>query len=444
VEDPIKTLMAMADTHDPFSTPRGELAPLWIAAINQRFQECRGRIRILDRLAADAGIDEVKSLDDVVPLLFAHTVYKSYPESFIDRGRWDRMNLWLSTLSKHPLEGVDVDGVQDADGWINRLHEAGHYAFATSGTSGKNSFLNQSLDDVTYANAATIPSSVPQDRSRPVFVLGPRKAPNRASQTFTHMVEKVGRPDAVFFLTDAELKITDLSATARMRRRIGDGSATPSEIADFEASIKLRREVADQMLDGMIDNILAHRDEPSLIVGLTPQLFRVMEGARARNVPEGAFHPETHVISGGGAKGFDIPADHVEQIMQFMGLTLDNFTQGYGMQEASSGARMNEWGRYEFPGWIVPLLLDDSGEKLLEAREGKVTGRMALFDVSIDGRWGGIISGDRVVVDYGPSPSGRAVPAVTEIARYSDLEGGDDKLTCAGTIDSFVRGAVGE
>jgi hypothetical protein len=179
-------------------------------------------------------------------------------------------------------------------------------------------------------------------------------------------------------------------------------------------------------------------------VGLTPQLFRVVEAARARGLAEGSFHPDTHVISGGGAKGFDIPADHVEQIMQFMGLTFENFTQGYGMQEASSGARMNEWGRYEFPGWIVPLLLDDSGEKLLEAQDGKVAGRMALFDVSIDGRWGGIVSGDRVVVDYEPSPTGRAVPAVTEIARYSDLQGGDDKLTCAGTIDSFVRGAVGE
>jgi hypothetical protein len=444
VDDPITTLMAIADSDDPFSTPRGELEPLWIDAVNQRFQRCRGQIPILDRLAGDAGIDEVKTLDDVVPLLFAHTVYKSYPESFIDRGRWDRMSLWLSTLSTHPVRDADVDCVHDADDWIKRLHEAGHYVFATSGTSGKNSFLNQSRKDVTYANGATNPRSIPQNRSRPVFVLGPRKAPNRASQTFTHMVETIGRPDAVFFLTDAELKITDLSAMARMRRRIGDGLATPSEIADFEASIKFRRDVADQLLDDMIDNILAHRDEPSLIVGLTPQLFRVVEAARARNVAEGSFHPDTHVISGGGAKGFDIPADHVEQIMQFMGLTFENFTQGYGMQEASSGARMNEWGRYEFPGWIVPLLLDDSGEKLLEAHTGQVTGRMALFDVSIDGRWGGIISGDRVVVDYDPSPTGRAVPAVTEIARYSDLEGGDDKLTCAGTIDSFVRGAIGE
>jgi hypothetical protein len=420
------------------------LEPLWVDAINRRFQECRGRVRILDQLAEAAGINEVNSLEEVVPLLFAHTAYKSYPESFVDRGQWDRMNLWLNTLSKHPVEGVDVDGIGDADDWIARLHDAGHYVFATSGTSGKNSFLNQSGQDVTFADGAAIPKGIPQNRSRPVFVLGPRKAPNRASQTFTHMVEVVGRPGDVHFLTDAELKISDLSSMARMRRRIGDGTAAPSEIAEFEEGIKFRREIADQMLDGMIDKILAHRQEPSLIVGLTPQLFRVVEAARKRGVPEGGFHPETRVISGGGAKGFDLPADHVEQIMAFMGLTLDTFTQGYGMQEASSGGRMNEWGRYEFPGWIVPLLLDDSGEKLLDTHEGKVAGRMALFDVSIDGRWGGIISGDRVVIDCDPSPSGRTVPAVTEITRYSELEGGDDKLTCAGTIDSFVRGAVGE
>ena len=442
--DSIKALMSQVDLDDPFNLTRDVLEPLWVDAINRRFQECRGRVRILDQLAEAAGINEVNSLEEVVPLLFAHTAYKSYPESFVDRGQWDRMNLWLNTLSKHPVEGVDVDGIGDADDWIARLHDAGHYVFATSGTSGKNSFLNQSGQDVTFADGAAIPKGIPQNRSRPVFVLGPRKAPNRASQTFTHMVEVVGRPGDVHFLTDAELKISDLSSMARMRRRIGDGTAAPSEIAEFEEGIKFRREIADQMLDGMIDKILAHRQEPSLIVGLTPQLFRVVEAARKRGVPEGGFHPETRVISGGGAKGFDLPADHVEQIMAFMGLTLDTFTQGYGMQEASSGGRMNEWGRYEFPGWIVPLLLDDSGEKLLDTHEGKVAGRMALFDVSIDGRWGGIISGDRVVIDCDPSPSGRTVPAVTEITRYSELEGGDDKLTCAGTIDSFVRGAVGE
>ena len=60
------------------------------------------------------------------------------------------------------------------------------------------------------------------------------------------------------------------------------------------------------------------------------------------------------------------------------------------------------------------------------------------------GHSGVIVTGDRVVMDFSPSPQGRAGPSVLEISRYSELEGGDDKLTCAGTIDAFVRGAIGE
>lgn len=213
----VQRLMAMAELDDPFTTPREELEPLWIDAINQRFQEARGSVKLLDQLAENAGTDTIKSLDDVVPLLFAHTAYKSYPESFIDKGQWDRMCLWLSTLSKHPVEGVNLEGVNDADDWIARLHEAGHPLFATSGTTGKNSFLNQSPTDVAFANTATVPNRLPRDNSRPIFILGPRKAPNRASATFNHMVQVCGRPDAVHFLSDAELRITDLSNLARYR-----------------------------------------------------------------------------------------------------------------------------------------------------------------------------------------------------------------------------------
>ena len=28
------------------------------------------------------------------------------------------------------------------------------------------------------------------------------------------------------------------------------------------------------------------------------------------------------------------------------------------------------------------------------------------------------------------------------VVRYSELEGGDDKLTCAGTVDAYVRGVM--
>lgn len=138
--DSIEILEGLFDRNDPSGIANEELEPIWVDAIKRRFHQCRGRVRILDQLAEKAGITEVSSLEDVVPLLFAHTAYKSYPESFIDRGQWDRMNLWLNTLSKDPVQGVNVGGIADSDEWVKRLHDAGHYVFATSGTSGKNSF----------------------------------------------------------------------------------------------------------------------------------------------------------------------------------------------------------------------------------------------------------------------------------------------------------------
>jgi hypothetical protein len=69
-----------------------------------------------------------------------------------------------------------------------------------------------------------------------------------------------------------------------------------------------------------------------------------------------------------------------------------------------------------------------------------VIGRGAFFDLSIDGRWGGVISGDRVEVNFGPCSCGRASPSIADtVVRYADLEG-DDKINCSGTIDAYVRG----
>jgi hypothetical protein len=69
-----------------------------------------------------------------------------------------------------------------------------------------------------------------------------------------------------------------------------------------------------------------------------------------------------------------------------------------------------------------------------------VEGRAAFFDLAVGGRWGGVISGDRIRIDYGRCACGRQGPTIdSDIVRYRDLPGGD-KITCAGTIDAYVRG----
>ena len=51
-----------------------------------------------------------------------------------------------------------------------------------------------------------------------------------------------------------------------------------------------------------------------------------------------------------------------------------------------------------------------------------------------DGSWGGIVSGDRVEASYEPCTCGRStIHLSSTIQRFSDLNGGDDKITCAAT-----------
>jgi hypothetical protein len=74
---------------------------------------------------------------------------------------------------------------------------------------------------------------------------------------------------------------------------------------------------------------------------------------------------------------------------------------------------------------------------------GVAEGRGGFFDVTLEGRWGGVISGDRLTVNFSACGCGRKSPSVLEVTRYADLPEGDDKLTCAGQIETYVRGFVG-
>jgi hypothetical protein len=437
------TLTGYIDEYRPYERSRAELEPLWLAAANERLAQQRERIPVLGRLADERGIDEIRTLDDLVLLLFAHSNYKSYPDAFIAKNRWDLMNRWLDTLSSVRVEGVDVDGVENQDHWIERLHAAGHMVFASSGTSGKNSFLPATPADREFSMRGLLPiitwvHGIEPRGDRAVFILGPKYAPNRVALYFREVAEKFGRPDAQFFLTDEPMRVSDLSRTAAIRREIAAGTAKPSEIAAFEREAKERQAEMAERLDHLIDELIDHRHEPMIIGGFWSQYWMIVERARARGINAGEFHPATVITGGGGTKGAALPDDYEDQILGFFGFSRHNVQSGYGMSELSAGCPMVDE-RYRPMPWVIPLILDDDGERLLNADDGLVEGRFAFFDVSINGRWGGVISGDRVVADF-TTPNVSIVDG--SVARYSDLEDGDDRLTCAGTVDAYVRGVM--
>jgi hypothetical protein len=149
------------------------------------------------------------------------------------------------------------------------------------------------------------------------------------------------------------------------------------------------------------------------------------------------------IQSGGGLKGARLPPDYREQLFEFFGNVRTQ--QGYGMSEMSTGFQMDEDGFYHQVPWIIPFVLDRDGAKAVGPREGVVEGRFAYLDLSNEARWNGLITGDRVTMDFRETrPESRRPGLVVypEISRYADV-GEDDKIGCAGTIDAYIGGEIG-
>ncbi len=444
-----RELLDMILRDDRYDLPASYIEPLRLEAARELFAERREQIPVLRRRADDTGVKEIKKFDDIVPLLFSHTVYKSYPQNLVEQGKWEALARWLKTLSVEDPTKVDFTGVANVDDWIERLRDNGHLILATSGSSGKCSFLNSTRGDLElktrhFAHMLGWPWLKP-NKDRPVFQLGPSNGPNSAIEAARICAEVWGRPGHVYFLTDEPLKISEVSAMAALRKRMADGVATPQEIADSERRGAEQGQRMQEALNKLVDTILSYRNEPIVLAGLWAQHMAIMRRARELGIPDGAFHPESHIAAGGGVKGVSLPPDYKEQVDKFWGPVYRG--TGYGMTESAQTMPRCDKMRYHCPPGFIMLLLDEPGDKLIAPQVGKagvVEGRFGFLDLLYEGRWGGLISGDKVQVDFSERcPCGRAGPTILDtIVRYTQATGQDDHIGCAGTIDAYVRGAM--
>ena len=147
----IEKLTRLVAAEDRFDHSAAELRETQQAALNERFQERKDRIKLLGHRAREAGITEIRSREDMVPLLFPHSVYKSYPESFLIEERWDRLGKWLGAVSPYPISPVETSDVTGIDDWIDRLAAKGHYVSCSSGTTGKSAMLLASDKDMDWS-----------------------------------------------------------------------------------------------------------------------------------------------------------------------------------------------------------------------------------------------------------------------------------------------------
>jgi hypothetical protein len=443
----VQRLVGLRGSKDAYNIPYADVRSAQIAAMNERLQERVERIRIVGLRARDAGKTAIRDLADVVPLLLPHTAYKSYPENLLIEERWDRLTKWLATVASFPTDNVDLEGIAGIDEWIERLEQAGHYVSCTSGTTGKAAMLIASAEDMAAVkqdimHAFSWASGIAPLGDRRTFGLAPQASVPRNKATGEGMFG--GFHDKRFERFTYPVPPITIGAITRMialRKAMAEGTARPGEIAEYERTSAERQQQVDDAVGVCAEALIAARGDKLLVSGMWAPLYKIAEEVRSRGFGGKDFDPRNGLFVAGGLKGAQLPANYREIIYETFNIEPSCNVALYGMSELNAHMpRCSEGQRYHIPPWLVCLPLDKSGDELLPIGDGEIEGRAAFFDLSMDGRWGGLITGDRIHVDFGPCECGQQSPSIRDdVVRFSDLEG-DDKINCAGTIDAYVRG----
>ena len=428
-----------------FNISEAELRPLHIAAAQEAFEEKRRSIPVLDKRAREMGIDRIRTLDDMVPLLFSHTNYKSYPLSFLTQKRWKQLLQWLSMISAPDYQDVDIEGAEDVDEFLQRLWAKGYYVTTSSGTGGKLSLVPKSKADMDFMKEYVLTKRNLEAGSKAenqfhFFHFGATKGTYTATYMAGFDIEGFARPDSTYVLIEEPMRNNTIMHMADIRKRMAAGEATPDEIAGFEAQAAEQGRRMSDRFDWMVDRLIALRHERVWVSLMTAQAWELMQRLKAKGFEKIEFGPGSVFTGGGGQKHLKLPDDFQQQIDAFFGRT---GLRGYGMSEMSWLNPSCKAQRYHIHPFAAALILDQPGVKL-QPREGIVEGRFAFMDPTTEFRWGGMISGDKVKVDFGPCPCGRkGMTVLNPVNRYADLTDGTDVIQCAGTIDAYIRGSFG-
>ena len=437
-----------------YAIPGEEVEAFRLRSSRAMFERLRPAVQFLDKLATNQQIHRVDTINDVVPVLFTHQAYKSYPLALLERADFRRLTHWLAQLTTHKLDHLDVSKISTIDDWILLLDKNTPLRIVTtSGTSGKLSFLPRSLNEMPAYHGAFRALFLPY-RDEPGVDIMAKPMP------FVHFGYRRGNSSVGRRLESLELLFPDLAdrlyamfpgkmspdllalagrlAGASARGESLEASISPALLARRDDLIKLQKDRS-----GDIENFVRRLDsdlrgkQVFTVGGWTSVIDAAMAGEEMGIT--GVFAPDSVVLAGGGLKGRpNTPDDYEERVMKFMGIS--SFYHSYGMSEQTAMTTKCPKGKYHMPPYIVPFVVDpDSGEPL--PRKGTVSGRFAFLDLLPETHWGGFISGDAVTMNWdGPCACGRLGAHLdAEITRYSELRGGDDRITCAGTADAYDR-----
>jgi hypothetical protein len=443
----LEQLLQLRDADARYDQPVAELLPLQLEAANERLETHAAKIPLLKNRLNSSRLARITTPADLLPLLFAHSTYKSYGESWLAGGQWDRMARWLQTVSTYAGEATFA-GVDGLDAWIAQLENVGRFVGCSSGTTGKPAMLAATEADLEFSSRANVSSfawatGITPANDRKYFGLGPSTNVARNNRIREAMIDAYGSAtEKPYQLPVPPITVGSTMAMILLRRRITEGTARAAEIAEFERLSGERQANLDGARADAVEALIKAREHDLLLTGFFPSLYPLAVAVREQGFGAGSFQPDNAVLTGGGLKGAALPPDYRDVILETFNISERRIFQMYSMQELNTPFPRCGAGRYHVAPWVIALPLDEPGEQLLDAGGGEIRARAAFLDLSLEGRWGGVISGDRIDIDFRPCACGHQGPTVgPEIVRFADLASGD-KITCAGTIDAYIRGVA--
>jgi len=439
-----------------FSLPVEAIADYQITALQKRFRDLVPRVPVLARLADEQGIGAIRRTEDAAPLLFKHSVYKSYPLSFLDSSSFGRLTQWLKGLTSLDLSGVDAAGCETVDDWIQALDSKSELQVIHSGgTSGKLSFLPRSRREMPsmvhgwkrYFErfGAKARDDIEGIDQVPLVYVGQRRGAMAHHRLMDAMLRYLyaGDESKIVTLHPGRMSADMLSVggrlkTAEAKGELGRLQLPPHLLARREAFLAEQRGAAERVRDFIFDLAARMRGARIAMMSHQGQIYDFAVAGLARGI-EKAFAADSFIMMGGGSKGRVFPPDWQDTVRRFF--QVEDLRMGYGMTECMNATRECSKGKFHFLPYVIPYLLDPrSGEPA--PRTGTHTGRFGLIDLAAQTYWGGILTGDEVTLTFGDRPCGcgRAGPHLdASIRRYGEQEGGDDKITCAGAPEAHDR-----
>ena len=444
---------AYKDWDDIFGMCRQEVEDWQLRSARIRFEQLMPKIAAMKDQADAAGVTRINTFEDLVPLLFNHTVYKSYPMSVLENNRFDLLTRWLQRMTVVDLSAVDVSRCTSIDDWMETIEANTEVqVYHTTGTTGKLSFIPRTTLERDVWNDIYLSAYQGLRREQgiklggsdgprmPVIYPSVRKGRYMTQRMVKFLSESVApTPDQCYTLSNGTLSADLVSLSGRIRVAQAKGELSRMKLSESQR-VAMKRYMDEQitrpqeMSDFFGRMIEQLRGQRVFLFGQTSYLVQAAQLGLARGL-RNVFAEKSVGTTGGGAKGVVLPDDWSQLIRDFSGIR--HWNMFFAMTELNGVMPGCAQNRYHLPPWIVPFLLDPESGAVLP-RDGRQTGRFAALDLTAQHYWGGIITGDKVTIewDHECSCGRKGTYLHDDIERYAASVTGDDKVTCSATVDN--------